>query len=97
MVNGVPPSGSGSDSSKKVDTSSGVPTTGQLHYDQKTIAMIKKEWQPLFPDYELTDYQAQQMNDAFLKNVGDSINSVMQWALKQQKERDQQEKEDRGG
>ncbi len=95
MASGVHPSDSGSGSHKKVDTS--TPLTGKVHYSHSAMAQIKKFWQALFPDYELTDLQAQKMNDAFFKFVGDQMNGLMNWALAQQKKRDQEEKQERGG
>jgi hypothetical protein len=58
---------------------------------------LKKFWTNLFHNQQLSDDDLKKMTDQFIKQVSDDCKRVLDWAIKQQKERDQKEKEDRGG
>lgn len=65
------------------------------HY--RVTPEMRKIWQKLFKHYELSDNDVRQINDTFTKTVGDAMNDQAQWAIKQQKDRHQKEKEEGGG
>ena len=71
-------------------------SSGHAHQYRLTAAM-RHTWQKLFKHDVLTDKDIRQLNDSFTKNVGDQMNNVMQWAIKQQKDRDDEEKKQQGG
>lgn len=53
---------------------------------------FRKFWEKLFKGADLSDKQVQQMTDQFVKQVSDQMNQVLNWALKEQKKRDEEEK-----
>ena len=60
---------------------------------------FKKMWAQLFKasNNPPTDKEMSKMTDQFINFVWNDCNRVLQWALAQQKERHQQEKEDQEG
>lgn len=79
------------------DTSPVDPAGGNYKPQFKASPEFRKFWQHLFQNTELTDRQVSQMTDQFVRNVWNQMNSVLQWALEEQKKRHQQEKEDQAG
>lgn len=71
------------------DKSGGVPYKAQYEISPQ----FRKFWQKLFHSTDLTDKELHQMTDQFVKNISDNMNQVLNWALKEQKKRDQKEKE----
>lgn len=53
---------------------------------------FRKFWEKLFHGADISDKQVQQMTDQFVKQVSDQMNQVLNWALKEQKKRDEEEK-----
>lgn len=68
--------------------SGGMPYKPQF----KVSPEFRKMWTSLFKGVELSDLQIHQMTDQFVKSVSDQMNSVLNWAIQQQKERDEKEK-----
>ncbi len=70
------------------DPSEGAPYKSQFHVSPQ----FKKFWETLFHHTELTDKQVSQMTDQFIRQVWDNMSQVLNWALQQQKKRDEDEK-----
>lgn len=54
---------------------------------------FRKFWEKLFHGAQLTDTQVHQLTDQFVQTVADNMNQVLNWALQQQKQREEDEKE----
>lgn len=76
-----------------VSPSGGPPYQGRFEVSSE----FKQFWHHLFKNAEISEKQMQQMTDQFIKMVWDQMSRVLKWALEQQKERDKNEKEERGG
>lgn len=74
---------------KPPDNSEGPHYTPQYQVSPQ----FKKFWHHLFHGADISDKQLSQMTDQFIKRVWDQMSQVLNWALKQQKERDRKEKE----
>lgn len=55
---------------------------------------FKKFWETLFHNAPLTKQQLSEMTDAFIHNVANQMNNVLQWAIRQQKKRHEEEKKE---
>lgn len=53
---------------------------------------FKKFWDKLFHGAEISELQYHQLTDQFTNRISDEMNRVLNWALKQQKKREKQEK-----
>ena len=73
--------------------SGGAPYKGEYQISPE----MRKFWEKLFPGTDLSNKEVGQMTDQFVRNVWNQMNSVLQWALQQQKDRNQQAKGDGGG
>lgn len=71
------------------DQSGGIPYKPQYQVSPE----FRKFWQRLFHGAELSDKEIHQLTDQFVKSISDQMNQVLNWALQQQKKRDQDEKE----
>ena len=74
------------------DKSGGAPYKPQYQVSPQ----FRKFWERLFHGAELTDKEVHQLTDQFVKSVSDNMNQVLNWALKQQKEREEDRKEQEG-
>ncbi len=74
------------------DPSGGVPYKPQYQVSPE----FRKFWERLFHGTELTDTEVHQLTDQFVKNISDNMNQVLNWALKEQKKREQDRKEEEG-
>ena len=54
---------------------------------------FRKFWESLFKGAALTDKQVSQMTDQFVKNVWSQMSQVLNWALEQQKKRNQEDQQ----
>jgi len=79
----------------KVSSSGGL--EGLPYKPQYTVSPeFRKFWEKLFHGAQLSDKEVSQMTDQFTKNVWNQMNTTLQWALAQQKKRDQKEKTEGG-
>ncbi len=67
--------------------------SGSLPYkpQYRVSPEFRKFWEKLFKGTELSDKEVQQMTDQFVKKVSDDMNHTLNWAIQQQKKRDQEE------
>ncbi len=79
---------------------SGVPSpigpgdTGPAYKSQYAVSPeFRQFWEKLFKGQALTDKQVSQMTDQFVKNVWSQMSQVLNWALEQQKKRDQDQQQ----
>lgn len=75
------------------DPSGGTPYKAEY----KVSPTFRHFWETLFKNNQLTDKEVSQLTDQFVKNVWSQMSEVLNWALKQQKERNQKQKEEQGG
>lgn len=81
-----------------VDPSSGLPSKVPEYKGQFQVSPeFKKFWHSLFKGQDLSEKQMSQMTDQFIKMTWAQMSQVLNWALKEQKKRDQEEKQERGG
>ena len=69
--------------------------SGSGYYKPQYVvsSQFRHFWEKMFHGVDLSDKEVSQMTDQFVKNVCGEMNKVLQWALQQQKERHQDEKE----
>lgn len=78
-------------------TDAAVAATSANYVPQyKVSPEMQKFWAQLFHG-PVSEQQAQQLTDGFVKNICDRMNHVMNWALKQQKERNAKYREQMEG
>jgi hypothetical protein len=76
------------------NVSSSGGSEGVPYKPQYTVSPeFRQFWEKLFHGAALTNKEVSQLTDQFTKNVWSQMNQVLQWALQQQKKRDQKEKE----
>ena len=70
--------------------------TGGSHYKSqyRVTPAFRKYWETVFHGAHLTNKEISELTDTFVKNVTNSMNQTLNWALQQQKKRDQKEKEE---
>ena len=69
--------------------------SGSINYQPQyqVSPEFRKFWETLFKGADLSDKQVHQLTDQFVESVSDSMNQVLNWAIAQQKQRDQDEQE----
>ncbi|MBU6383043.1 MAG: hypothetical protein KGQ49_03790 [Verrucomicrobia bacterium] len=72
------------------------PTSPSPHYkpQYKVSPEFRKFWEKMFPGVPLTSLEIQQLTDQFVKNVANNMNEVLNWALKEQKKREEERKKE---
>lgn len=69
--------------------------TGGAHYkaQYEVSPSFRKFWEKMFPGTQLSNKELHELTDSFIRNVADNMNQVLNWALREQKKRHREEKE----